>query len=82
MPAPQALEDMKNKILLRRKALEAALETVNYKIKNLHKYFSAEQRRCWYVHRRNLREQLDLLPTEAMIQKNAKRINYSNSTKF
>lgn len=73
---------MKNKIIERRAALEAALETVRYQIKNLKKYYSREQVRCWYVHRDKLIKDLAKLPTEEIIQRNAKRINFSNSSKI
>jgi hypothetical protein len=79
----QRSDDMsKNKILERRQALEAARDTINYKIKNLRKFFSREQVRCWYILRDKIVWQLRQLPTEEMIQKDAKRINYSNSTKY
>lgn len=73
---------MQNKILLHRQALEAARATLNYKIKNLKKFFSREQVRCWYIQRDRIVWQLRQLPTEEMIQHDAKRINYSNSTKY
>jgi hypothetical protein len=73
---------MKNKIIERRAALEAALETVRFQIKNLKKHFSKEQVRCWYVHRDSLLKSLAKLPTEEIIQRNAKRVNYSNSSKI
>lgn len=74
--------EMKNKILLKRQALEAARATLNYKIQNLKKFFSREQVRCWYIQRDRIVFQLRQLPTEEQIQANAKRINYSNSTKY
>jgi hypothetical protein len=74
--------EMQNKILLKRQALEAARATLNYKIQNLKKFFSREQVRCWYIQRDRIVFQLRQLPTEEQIQANAKRINYSNSTKY
>lgn len=82
MSNDKALEEMKNKILLRRQALEASRETLNYKIQNLRHLFSREQVRCWYIQRDRIVWELNHLPTEQMIQKGAKRINYSNSTKY
>lgn len=79
---PLASSEMQNKILLRRQALEAAHETINYKIKNLKQFFSREQIRCWYIQRDRLVWELRRLPTPEQIQQNAKRINYSNSLKF
>lgn len=71
-----------NKILLKRKALEAALETIRFKIKHLQKYYSREQVRCWYVERNNLVRHLHGLPTEKQIQQSCKRVNFSNSFKY
>jgi len=51
-------------------------------VDNLRIYYSKEQVRCWCVNRYSLKKQLEGLPTEQQIQKGAKRINYSNSTKF
>jgi hypothetical protein len=72
---------VKNKILLRRQALEASLETVRYKIKNLKPFFSRQQVSCWYIYRDKLIWELNQLPTPEQIQQSAKRINYSNSLK-
>jgi hypothetical protein len=73
---------MKNKILLRRQALEAAHATVNYKIANLKHLFSRQQVRCWYIYRDRLVWELKQLPTEEQLQQGAKRVNYSNSSKI
>lgn len=75
-------DEMKNKILLRRQALEAAHATINYKIKNLKHLFSREQVRCWYINRDRIIWELRQLPTEEQIQQGAKRVNFSNSTKY
>jgi hypothetical protein len=81
--APASVQDnMKNKILERRAALEAAHETLNYQIKHLKKFYSREQVRCWYVNRDRIVWTLDHMPTEEQIQKDAKRINFSNSSKI
>jgi hypothetical protein len=80
--SPTAFEEMQNKILLRRAALEAAHATVNYKISELKKFFSREQIRCWYIQRDRIVWELKRLPTPEQIQQNAKRVNYSNSLKF
>lgn len=79
---PQASSEMQNKILLRRAALEAAHETINYKIKNLKKFYSREQIRCWYIQRDKIVWELRHMPTAEQIQQNAKRVNYSNSLKY
>lgn len=73
---------MKNKIIERRAALEAAHGTVNFKIKELKKFFSREQIRCWYIQRDRIVWELNQLPTEEMLQRDAKRINFSNSSKI
>ena len=70
---------MKNKILERRAALEAALITINFKIKTLKPHYSREQVRCWYVLRKQLCSQLKNLPTVQQVQAGAKRLNYSNT---
>lgn len=75
-------DEMQNKILVKRKTLQSSIELLSYKIENLRIYYSKEQVRCWRVNRYNLKQELAKLPTEEQIQKNAKRINYSNSTKF
>jgi hypothetical protein len=63
---------MENKIITRRRALEAALKTVRYQIKHLQPYYSREQIICWEKHRDSLIRQLELLPTEEEVRKNAK----------
>lgn len=63
---------MLNKIIERRRSLEASLETVRYQIANLQPHYSREQVRCWYKHRDSLVRQLELLPTEAEVKANAK----------
>lgn len=63
---------MENKIITRRRALEAALKTVRYQIDNLQPFYSREQVRCWRKHRDSLIRQLELLPTEAEVKANAK----------
>lgn len=68
-------EEMRNKILLRRQALEAARATLNYKIQELKHLFSREQVRCWYVQRDRIVWELRQLPTEKEIQKDALRVN-------
>lgn len=73
---------MRNKIIDKRTALEAALSTVRYQIKHLRKFYSREQVRCWRVRRNSLIAQLKALPTEKQIQAGCKRVNYSNSSKF
>lgn len=81
-PSDDRCEEMKNKILERRRTLEAARDTLNYKIRTLNIYYSREQVRCWRIQRDKIVKELRALPTEAMIQANAKRVNYSNSTKY
>ena len=73
---------MENKIIVRRRALLASLETVNYQIKHLKSFYSKEQRRCWYVHRRHLKAELAGLPSDKQIQAGCKRVNFSNSSKI
>ena len=73
---------MKNKIIEKREALKASLETLDYQIKTLKNHVSSEQLRCWRIRRRNLYNQLCRLPTEVMIQAGAKRVNFSNSFKI
>lgn len=73
---------MKNKILLKREALEASISTLTYQIVNLRIHCSKEQVRCWRVHRYNLKIQLAALPTEKQLQQGAKRVNFSNSSKI
>lgn len=80
--SPQASSEMQNKILLKRQALEASRETLNYKIKHLNMFYSREQVRCWRIQRDKIVAELRALPTEAQLQQGAKRINYSNSLKF
>lgn len=63
---------MENKIITRRRALEAALETVNYKIANLKPHYSVPQIRCWYKERQTICEQLRYLPTVEQVKQNAK----------
>ena len=77
-----ALEEMKNKILLKRQALEAARATLNYQIKELSKYYSKEQVLVWRARRNKVVRSLRELPTEKQIQQGCLRVNYSNSTKF
>ena len=43
MSNDEALEQMKNKILLKRQALEAARDTVNFQIANLKTWYSRKQ---------------------------------------
>lgn len=64
---------MENKIITRRRSLEAALTTVRYQIANLKQFYSREQVRCWHKHRDSLIRQLDALPTEEQVKQNAKR---------
>ena len=71
--SPLALEDMQNKILAKRKVLEASIASVNYKIDNLKPFFSREQIRCWYIQRNSLCAQLKELPTEKEVREWAKR---------
>jgi hypothetical protein len=73
---------MKNKIIEKREALKASLETLDYQITHLRQHFSPQQVRCWRIRRRAIYKNLCNLPTEAMIQQGAKRINYSNSSKI
>lgn len=80
--SPQASSEMQNKILLKRQALEASRETLNYQIRNLNMYYSREQVRCWRIQRDKIVAELRALPTEAQIQQGAKRINFSNSLKY
>jgi hypothetical protein len=68
------LSEMENKILSRRKALEASLQTVNYKIVNLKRFFSKEQIRCWYVERKKYCDQLKGLPTVEQVKSDAKKL--------
>ena len=82
MSNDEALEQIKNKILLKRQALEAARDTVNFQIANLKPWYSRQQIRCWYIQRNKIVADLAKLPTEAQIQQDAKRVNYSNSTKY
>lgn len=65
---------MKSKLLSHREALEASLETVNYKISNLKKYFSREQVRCWYWYRNDLVKKLKEFPTVEQIKQSQKRM--------
>lgn len=58
-----------NKIIARRRALEAALDTVNYKIQHLKPYYSREQIRCWYIERNKLHEKLRMLPTDRDLER-------------
>jgi len=74
-----SFEEMKNKILLKRAALEAAIETLTYQIDHWRQWSSKAQIWVWRVRRYNLRKQLETLPTEKMLQEGAKRINYSNT---
>lgn len=62
-----------NKILERRRVLAAALKTLNYQIRELKHLHSREQVRCWYVYRRQLKEQLSMLPTPEQLKASAKR---------
>lgn len=75
----EAFEEMKNKILLKRASLIAAIETLNYKINHLSQFFSKPQIRCWKQEKKVLQFKLGNLPTEKQIQDGAKRINYSNT---
>ena len=63
---------MKNKILERRATLEAALETLHYKIKTLNLYYSREQVRCWYIQRNKIVAELKALPTAEQVAHSAK----------
>lgn len=65
---------MRNKIIERREALEAALLTVRYQIANLQKYFSKEQVRCWRIRRDSIIKQLRNLPTVAQVKQDAKNL--------
>lgn len=64
---------MRNKIIDKRTALEAALETVRYQIANLKPYYSSEQVRCWYRKRNALVAQLKALPTPEQLRADACR---------
>lgn len=64
---------MRNKILERRAALEAALQTVRYQIANLQKFYSREQVRCWRKHRDSLIQKLKELPTPEQVAASARR---------
>lgn len=64
---------MENKIIARRRALEAALATVRYQIANLKKHYSPEQVRCWYKHRDSLIKALEALPAIEQVRADAKR---------
>lgn len=64
---------MRNKIIDKRTALEAALATVRYQIANLKKHYSREQVRCWYVRRDSLIKQLKGLPTVEQVKADARR---------
>lgn len=73
---------MKNKILEKRASITEAIATLKYQIKHLRIHYSKEQVRCWRIRRYNLERQLESLPTEEQLQRGAKRVNYSNSTKY
>jgi hypothetical protein len=57
---------MKSKLSEKVATLKAALETVNHQIKNLKPFYSAQQVRCWYLHRNKLVKDLNL--NEAMLK--------------
>jgi hypothetical protein len=69
---PLALEDMQNKILQRRRALEASLFTLDYKIENLKPFFSHLQVSTWIADREEISRQLGILPTDAQVKAWAK----------
>lgn len=73
---------MKNKIIEKREALKASIETLDYQMQHLKNHVSPMQIRCWRILRRKYYNTLMRLPTEADLQAGAKRINYSNSSKI
>lgn len=64
---------MKNKILERRRALEASLHTVRYQIKHLQNCHSREQIRAWFRLRNSLVRQIAALPTPEQVKADAVR---------
>lgn len=64
---------MENKIISRRRVLEAALHTVRFRIANLQPHYSREQIRCWYRERNMIIRELRALPTEQQVRENAKK---------
>lgn len=73
---------MRNKILIRRASLTASIAMLNYQIQMLSPHFTDVEVNHWIDRHRALTLELESLPTEEKIQENAKRVNYSNSTKF
>lgn len=63
---------MENKIIARRRQLEADLQKVRYQLDNLTQFYSADQIKVWRRQRRSILRQLRLLPSEAEIYAAAK----------
>lgn len=60
---------MNNKLLESKLcATREALHTVNYQIRELKSFYSREQVRCWFVHRRKLKETIRMLEAEKKTQ--------------
>lgn len=64
---------MKNKILLKREALEASRDTLIYQIENLKPFYHKLQVAVWEAQLELVRAQLGELPTVDMVKANAKR---------
>lgn len=64
---------MRNKIIDKRSALEAALETVRYQIKYLKPFYAHTQIREWYRRRNSLVRQLKGLPTPEQLEASSRR---------
>jgi hypothetical protein len=62
---------LKNKVFVRIESLEASIETLDFKIKNLSRYFSYVQNRAWRADRKQKKKELKFYKGIAAKIKNA-----------
>ena len=64
-----------NKLLEERERVtREALHTVNFQIRELKRFYSREQVRCWYINRRKLKARLTMILAEKKTQAVAEEI--------